>query len=46
MARRYRHIKEYEKEILKLKSEGQTLKEIGEKYGFTYEQMHNFKLLY
>ena len=42
MARSYRHIKEYEKEILELKSEGKTLKEIGEKYGFTYEQMHNF----
>ena len=42
MARSYRHIKEYEKEILRLKSEGWTKREIGEKYGFTYEQVHNF----
>ena len=42
MPRSYRHIKEYEKEILKLKSQGHTLREIGEKYGFTYEQVHNF----
>ena len=42
MARSYRHIKEYEKEILRLKSEGWTKREIGEKYGFTYAQVHNF----
>ena len=42
MPRSYRHIKEYENEILKLKEEGMTLREIGEKYGFTYEQVHNF----
>ena len=42
MPRSYRHIKEYEKEILELKEQGYTLKEIGEKYGFTYEQVHNF----
>ena len=42
MPRSYRHIKEYEKEILELKSQGYTLREIGEKYGFTYEQVHNF----
>lgn len=42
MPRRYRHIKEYEKEILELKEQGYTLREIGEKYGFTYEQVHNF----
>ena len=33
---------EYENEILKLKSQGHTLRAIGEKYGFTYEQVHNF----
>lgn len=42
MSRSYRHIKEYEEEILKLKEGGITLREIGKKYGFTYEQVHNF----
>ena len=42
MARSYRHINEYEEEILRLKSEGWTKREIGKKYGFTYEQVHNF----
>jgi len=42
MPRSYRHIKEYENEILKLKEQGYTLRKIGEKYGFTYEQVHNF----
>ena len=42
MPRNYRHIKEYEKEILKLKEEGLTKREIGDKLGFSYEQIHNF----
>ena len=42
MARSYRHISEYEKEIMELKESGMTLREIGKKYGFTYEQVHNF----
>lgn len=42
MPRSYRHIKEYEKEILKLKEQGLTLREIGEKLGFSKDQMHNF----
>ena len=42
MARSYQHVSEYEEEILRLKSEGWTKREIGEKYGFTYEQVHNF----
>ena len=42
MPRNYRHIKEYEKEILKLKEEGLTKREIGNKLGFSYEQIHNF----
>ena len=42
MSRGYRHIKQYEKEIFELRSQGMTLREIGEKYGYTYEQMHNF----
>ena len=42
MPRNYRHIKEYEKEILKLKEEGFTKREIGDKLGFSFEQIHNF----
>ena len=42
MARSYRHIQEYEKEILKLKEQGLKLKEIGERLGFTHKQIHNF----
>ena len=42
MARSYRHIKENEEEILRLKAEGKTLREIGAKYGLTYKQVHNF----
>ena len=42
MSRSYRHIQEYEQEILKLKEEGMTLREIGKKFGFTYDQVHNF----
>lgn len=42
MSREYKHIKEYEKEILELKSQGITLREIGERFGFTYKQVHNF----
>ncbi len=42
MPRSYRRIKEYESIILDLKNKGYTLREIGEKYGFTYEQVHNF----
>ena len=42
MPRSYRHIKEYETEILRLKEEGLTNREIGEKLGFSYDQIHNF----
>ena len=42
MARRYSHIQNYEKEILELKGKGLTLKEIGERLGFTHKQIHNF----
>ena len=42
MPRSYQHISKYEKEILKLKSQGLTRKEIGAKLGFTKEQVHNF----
>lgn len=39
MARSYRHIQEYEKEIFELKEKGLTNREIAEKYGFTLEQV-------
>ena len=42
MPRNYRHIKEYEKEILQLKKQGLTKREIGSKLGFSKEQIHNF----
>ena len=39
MSREYRHIKQYEKEILELKEQGLTKREIGEKFGFSKEQI-------
>ena len=42
MPREYRHIQEYEKEILELKRQGLTKREIGNKLGFSKEQIHNF----
>lgn len=42
MSRSYRHIQQYEKEMLELKSEGVTVREIGERFGLTYEQTHDF----
>ena len=42
MPREYRHIKQYEKEILEFKSEGLTQREIGERLGFSCEKIHTF----
>lgn len=42
MPREYRHIKEYETEILRLKAEGLTQREIGYKPGFTKAQVKGF----
>ena len=42
MPRSYRHIKDYETEILRLKEQGLTNREIGKKLGFTLEQTKNF----
>jgi len=42
MARGYRHIQEYEEKLLELKAQGLTVREIGERFGFTYEQTHDF----
>ena len=46
MPRSYRHIQQYEKEILELKTKGLTRKEIGEKLGFSAEQIHSFTKRY
>ena len=42
MARSYRHIQEYEKQILELKENGLTHKEIAQALGFTKEQVKGF----
>jgi transcriptional regulator len=42
MTRSYRHIQQYEKEILELKEQGLTQKQIGERLGFTQKQVKNF----
>ncbi len=42
MARSYRHIQQYEKEMLELKAKGVTVREIGEKFGLSYEQACGF----
>ena len=39
MSREYRHLQQYEKEILRLREEGLTHREIAEKFGLTKE--HN-----
>ncbi len=42
MPRGYRHIQDYEKEILELRSEGKTRREICKKFGFSIKQIENF----
>ena len=42
MPREYTQIQKHEKEILELKAQGYTLREIGNRFGFTYKQVHNF----
>ena len=39
MPREYRPIEQYEKEILELRKQGLTKREIGEKFGFSKEQI-------
>ncbi len=39
MPREYRHIEQYEKEIFELREQGLTKREIGEKFGFSKEQI-------
>jgi transcriptional regulator len=42
MPRSYRHIKEYEKEILEMREKGFTRREIAEKFGMTKGQIKGF----
>ena len=42
MPRSYRHIQEYEKEIIELKHNGYTGRAICEKFGFSKKQYENF----
>ena len=42
MSRGYQHIQEYEKEIMELRSQGKTRREICEKFGFSMSQIKNF----
>lgn len=46
MPRKYRHVQEYEKEILQLKSEGKTRREIAERLALTIKQIENFTTNY
>ena len=46
MPNSYRNIRQYEREILELKSQGLTRKEIGKKLGLTAEQIHEFTKRY
>ena len=42
MPRGYRHIQNYANEILELRAQGKTRREICEKFGFSIKQMENF----
>ena len=46
MPREYRYIKQYEKEIIELWEQGVCLREIAERFGFTKEQVQEFKTRY
>lgn len=46
MPRKYGHIQEHEQEILEMRSQGMTWREIGEKLGFSKIQMKRFNTRY
>ena len=46
MPRSYRDVQMYENEIMKMRSEGKSLREIGEQLGLTHKQAHNFVTRY
>ncbi len=43
MARKSRHIINYENEIIEMRNDGKSLRKIENVLGFTYEEMRNFK---
>ena len=45
-SQKYRHIKCFEKELIKYLEQGHSLRETGEKFGFTYKEMRDFKTRY
>ena len=46
MARKYTHMVMYEREMIEMINAGSTLREVGEKYGFTFTEMREFKKRY
>ena len=42
MSKGRRNIRQYEAELFRLKEEGLTVREIGERFGLSYEQTHGF----
>ena len=46
MSRKYTKINQYEKEILQWKSEGMTNREIAQRLGLEYSQIHNWVTRY
>lgn len=46
MPQKYRHIKDFEKELIEYYEQGHTLRETGEKFGFTHQEMRDFKTRY
>ena len=42
MARSYRHIQQYENEIMELRTQGLTLRQIGDKLDFSVKQLKGF----
>ena len=46
MERKYRHIKDYEKELIEYIEQGDTLRETGENFGFEHQEMRDFKARY
>ena len=46
MSRKYRHISEYETKIISMVNQGYTLRGIGNKLGFTYNEIQNLKTRY
>ena len=42
MARNYRHIQQYEDEIMELREQGLSLRQIGDILGFSVKQLKNF----